>query len=110
MRFCVYQGITTLINSAYKDMGHAQMVGTNLKQSKMNKLTMFCGRVLLDTLRHFLNYEKIISTRMHAMGNDDVDNKTSDEITIKNGERDKRNNHSYLSTPATPPSLILYEI
>jgi hypothetical protein len=83
MRFCVYQGITTLINSAYKDMGHAQMVGTNLKQSRMNKLTMFCGRVLLDTLRHFLNYEKIISTRMHAMGNDDVDNKTSDEITIK---------------------------
>jgi hypothetical protein len=41
---------------------------------------MSCGRVLLDTLRHFLNYEKIITTMMHAMGNDDVDNKTSDEM------------------------------
>jgi hypothetical protein len=44
-----------------------------------------CGRVLLDTLRHFLNYEKIITTRMHAMGNDDVDNKISDEMNKKWG-------------------------
>jgi hypothetical protein len=46
---------------------------------------MSCGRVLLDTLRHFLNYEKIIIARIHARGNDDVDNKTSDEITRKMG-------------------------
>jgi hypothetical protein len=44
---------------------------------------MSCGRVLLDTLRHFLNYEKIITARMHSRGNDDVDNKTSDEMTRK---------------------------
>jgi hypothetical protein len=46
---------------------------------------MSCGRVLLDTLRHLLNYEKIITARMHARGNDDVDNKTSDEMTRKMG-------------------------
>jgi hypothetical protein len=61
------------------------VVETNLKQSKMYNLTMSCGRVLLDTLRHFLNYEKIIIARIHARGNDDVDNKTSDEITRKMG-------------------------
>jgi hypothetical protein len=87
MRFYVYQGITTVINSAYKNRGHAQMVATNLKQRRMYNLTMSCGRVLLDILRHFLNYEKIIIARMHAKGNDDVDNKTSDEMT-KNGEHD----------------------
>jgi hypothetical protein len=85
MRFCVYQGITTLINSTYKNMGHAQVVTTNLKQRRMYNLTMSCGRVLLDILRHFLNYEKIITARMHAMGNDDVGNKTSDEMTRKMG-------------------------
>jgi hypothetical protein len=47
---------------------------------------MSCGRVLLDTLRHFLNYEKIITARMHARSNNDVDNKTSDEMNRKNGE------------------------
>jgi hypothetical protein len=78
------------------------VVGTNVKQRRMYNLTMSCGRVLLDTLRHFLNYEKIITARMHARGNDDVDNKTSDEITRKNVEQDKWSNHSYLSTPATP--------
>jgi hypothetical protein len=26
---------------------------------------MSCRRVLLDTLRHFLNYEKVITARMH---------------------------------------------
>jgi hypothetical protein len=31
----------------------------------------------------FLNYEKIITARIHARGNDDVDNKTSDEMTGK---------------------------
>jgi hypothetical protein len=86
------------------------VVETNLKQSRMYNLTMSCGRVLLDTLRHFLNYEKIITARMHASDNDDVDNKTSDEMNRKNGEQDKQSNHSYLSTPATPPSLNLYEI
>jgi hypothetical protein len=45
------------------------------------------GRILLDILRHFLNNEKIITARMHARGNDDVDNKTSDEMTKKMGNR-----------------------
>jgi hypothetical protein len=110
MRFYVYQGITTLINLAYKNRGHAEVVGINLKQRRMYNLTMFYERVLFDTLRHFLNYEKIITARMHARGNDDVDNKTSDEMNRKNGEQDKWSNHSYLSTPATPPSLNLCEI
>jgi hypothetical protein len=30
MRFCVYQGITTLISSVYQNRGHAQVVATNL--------------------------------------------------------------------------------
>jgi hypothetical protein len=84
MRFCVYQGITTLINSAYKNRGHAQVVATNLKQRRMYNLTISCGRVLLDTLRHFLNYE------IHARGNDDVDNKTSDKMTRKMGNMTNR--------------------
>jgi hypothetical protein len=90
MRFCVYQGIITLINSAYKNRGHAQVVGTNLKHKRIYNLTMSCGRVLLDTLRHFLNYEKIVTARMHARGNDDVDNKTSDEMTRKMGNGTNR--------------------
>jgi hypothetical protein len=90
MRFYVYQGITTLINSTYKNRGHAQVVGTNLKQRRMYNIILSCGRVLLDTLRHFLNYEKIITGRMHAKGNDDVDNKTSDEMTKKMGNRINR--------------------
>jgi hypothetical protein len=49
----------------------------------MYNLTMPCGRVLLDTLRHFLNYKKIVTARMHARGNDDMDNKTSDEMNRK---------------------------
>jgi hypothetical protein len=48
------------------------------------------GRVLLDILRHFLNYEKIITARMHARGNDDVDNKTSDDMSRKMGNRTNR--------------------
>jgi hypothetical protein len=83
MRFCVYQGITTLISSPYKKKGHAQVVATNLKPRRMYNLTMSCGRVLLDTLRHFLNYKKIITGRIHARGNDDVDNKARDEVTRK---------------------------
>jgi hypothetical protein len=90
MIFCVYQGVTTLINLAYKDRGNAQVVGTNLKQRRMYNLTMSSGRVLLDTLRHFLNYEKIITARMHARGNDDVDNKTSDQMTRKMGNKTNR--------------------
>jgi hypothetical protein len=90
MRFCVYQGIITLINSAYKNRGHAQVVATNLKQRRMYNLTMSCGRVLLDMLRNFLNDEKIITARMHARGNDDVHNKTTDEMTRKMGNRTNR--------------------
>jgi hypothetical protein len=86
------------------------VAATNLKQRRMYNLTRSCGRVLLDILGHFLNYEKIITSRMHARGNDDMDNKISDEMNRKNGEQDKRSNHSYLSTPATPPSLNLCEI
>jgi hypothetical protein len=44
---------------------------------------MFCGRVLLD----ILNYEKIITARIHDRGNDDVDNK---EMTRKMGNRTNR--------------------
>jgi hypothetical protein len=51
---------------------------------------MSCDRVLLDTLRHFLNYEKIITTRIHARGNDDVDNNARDEMTRKMGNRTNR--------------------
>jgi hypothetical protein len=83
MRFCIYQGITTIISSIYKNRGHEQVVATNLKQRSIYNLTMSCGRVLLDILRHFLKYEKIITARMHVSGNDDVDNKTSDEMTRK---------------------------
>jgi hypothetical protein len=90
MRFCVYQGITTLINLAYKNRGQAQVVATNIKQMRMYNVTMSCGRVLLDTLRHFLNYEKIITARMNDRGNNDVDNKTSDEMTRKMGNRTNR--------------------
>jgi hypothetical protein len=43
MRFCVYQGITTLISSVYQNRGHAQVVATNLKQRMMYNLTMSCG-------------------------------------------------------------------
>jgi hypothetical protein len=75
---------------AYKNRGHAQVVGTNLKQRRMYNLTMSCGRALLDTLRYFLNYQKIITARMHDRGNNDVDNKTSDEMTRKMGNRTNR--------------------
>jgi hypothetical protein len=34
MRFCVYQSITTLINLAHKDRGHARVVATNHKQKE----------------------------------------------------------------------------
>jgi hypothetical protein len=56
----------------------------------MYNITMSCGRVLLDTLRYFLNYEKIKTARIHARGNDDVDNKSSDEMTRKMGNRTNR--------------------
>jgi hypothetical protein len=42
-RFCVYQGITTLISLVYQNRGHAQVVATNLKQRRMYNLTMSCG-------------------------------------------------------------------
>jgi hypothetical protein len=90
MRFYVYQGITTLINSAYKNRGNTDVVATNLKQRRMYNLTMSSGRVFLDILSHFLNYEKIITAMMHARGNDDADNKTSDEMTRKMGNRTNR--------------------
>jgi hypothetical protein len=82
--------MTTLINSTYKKRGHAQVVATNLKERRMYNITMSCWRVLLDTLRHFLNYEKIITARIHARGNDDVENKTRDEMTRKMGNRTNR--------------------
>jgi hypothetical protein len=66
------------------------VVATNPKQRRMYNLTMSCGKVLLDKLRLFLNYEKIITARMHAKGNDDVDNKTSDEMTRKMGNKTNR--------------------
>jgi hypothetical protein len=56
----------------------------------MYNLTMSRGGVLIDTLRHFSNYEKIITVSMHARGIDDVDNKTSDEMTRKMGNRTNR--------------------
>jgi hypothetical protein len=61
------------------------VVATNLKQRRMYNLTMSCGGVLLDILRHFffLNYENIIIARIHASDNDDVDNKAGDEMTRK---------------------------
>jgi hypothetical protein len=43
MRFCLYQGITTLISSVYQNRGHEQVVATNLKQRRMCNLTMSCG-------------------------------------------------------------------
>jgi hypothetical protein len=82
--------MTTLINSTYKNRGHAQVVATYLKERRMYNITMSCWRVLLDTLRHFLNYEKIITARIHARGNDDVENKTRDEMTRKMGNRTNR--------------------
>jgi hypothetical protein len=82
--------MTTLINLAYKNRCHAQVVATNLKQRRMYNLTMSCGRLSLDTLRHFLNYEKAITARIHARGNDDVDNKARDEMTRKMGNRTNR--------------------
>jgi hypothetical protein len=67
------------------------VVATNLKQRSMYNLTMSRGTVLLDTLRQmFLNYEKIITARIHARGNDDVDNETSDEMTRKMGNMTNR--------------------
>jgi hypothetical protein len=52
---------------------------------------MSYGSFLLDILRHiFLNYEKIITARIHTRGNDDVDNKISDEMTRKMGNRTNR--------------------
>jgi hypothetical protein len=72
------------------NLKQAQVAATNLKQRRMYNLTMSCGRVFLDKLRHFFNYKKIITARMHARGNDDVDNKTSDELTRKMGNRTNR--------------------
>jgi hypothetical protein len=80
MRFCVYQGITTLINSAYKNWGHAQVVATNLKQRRMWKS-------FIRQTKTLFNYEKIITARMHTRDNNDVDNKTSDAMAKKMGNR-----------------------
>jgi uncharacterized protein YbgA (DUF1722 family) len=66
------------------------VVATNLKQRRMYNLTMSYGRVLLHILRHFLNYEKIITAWIHARGNDVVDNKIIDEMTRKMGNRTNR--------------------
>jgi hypothetical protein len=37
-----------------------------------------------------LNYEKIITARIHARGNDDTNNKTSDGMTRTMGNRTNR--------------------
>jgi hypothetical protein len=95
---------------AYKNRGHALVVGTNLKQRRMYNLTMSYGRVLLDKLRHFLNYEKIITTRMHARGNDDVDNKTSDEMNRKKWGIGQTEQPLIPEHPGYSPSLNLCEI
>jgi hypothetical protein len=73
------------------------VVATILKQRMMYNLIMSCGRVLLGILRHFLNYEKIVTASMHDRGNNNVDNKTSDKMTRKDGEQEKQINHSYLT-------------
>jgi hypothetical protein len=44
----------------------------------------------ITQLRHFFNYEKIITAMMHARGNDDADNTTSDEMTRKMGNMTNR--------------------
>jgi hypothetical protein len=77
------QYISTNTNAWWHECNKTFVVATNLKQRRMYNLTMSCGRVLLDTLRHFLNYKKIITGRIHARGNDDVDNKARDEVTRK---------------------------
>jgi hypothetical protein len=56
----------------------------------MYNQTISCGRVLLDKLIHFFNYENIITGKMHARGNDDVHNKASDGMTRKMGNRTNR--------------------
>jgi hypothetical protein len=67
------------------------MVASNLKQRRMYNLIMSYGRVLLDIVRYFfLNYKKIITARIHVRGNDDVDNKISDEMTRKMGNMTNR--------------------
>jgi hypothetical protein len=50
MRFCVYQGITTLISLVYQNRGHAQVVGTNLKKRRMYNLTMSFGSFFIDSI------------------------------------------------------------
>jgi hypothetical protein len=48
------------------------------------------GSFIRQTKTLFFNYERIISARMHAMGNGNVDNKTSDEMTRKMGNMTNR--------------------
>jgi hypothetical protein len=50
MRFCVYQGTTTLISLVYQNRGHAQVIATNLKQRRMYNLTMSCGSSFIDSI------------------------------------------------------------
>jgi hypothetical protein len=66
------------------------VIASNVKQRRMYNLTMSCGRVLFDKLRHFFHYEKIITARMQARGNDDLDNKTRNEMTRKMGNMTNR--------------------
>jgi hypothetical protein len=75
MRFCVYQGITTLINSAYQNRGHAQVVATNLKQKRMYNLTMSCASSFYWL--HLAILAIMATTLVWPTG------KTSDEITKK---------------------------
>jgi hypothetical protein len=50
MRFCDYQGITTLISLVYQNRGHAQVIATNLKQRRMYNLTMSCVSSFIDSI------------------------------------------------------------
>jgi hypothetical protein len=50
IRFCVYQGITTLISLIYQNKGHAQVLAANLKQTRMYNLTMSYGSSFVDSI------------------------------------------------------------
>jgi hypothetical protein len=54
-----------------------------------------------QTKTPFFNYKKIITARMNARGNDDVDYKTSDEMTRKMGNRTNR-----VTTHSRAPQLL----
>jgi hypothetical protein len=100
MRFCVYQGITTLISLVYQNRGHAQVIACNLKQRRMYNLTMSCGSSFYWLDKHQTKEE--ILTSSHDNGSDT--GKTSDEITgkVRNEMRQVRT-HTW--APGISPKL-----